>query len=87
MGRRRVSDTERLRQRDPRGLVAFLMDGYGVGDFDAFARHIPRALPRLVSCASVLCHEINWGLSRISWVAEPDEAACFPACEAADGES
>ncbi len=73
---------DRLRQWDLRGLVDFLMDGYGVGDLDAFARHIVRALPRLVPCSTVAYNEINARLSRINWLADPDEATRFPDCEA-----
>lgn len=73
---------DRLRNRELKGLVDFLMDGYGVGDLDAFARHLLRALPKLVPCASVSYNEINTRLGRINWIAEPDEATRFPGCEA-----
>jgi DNA-binding CsgD family transcriptional regulator len=72
---------ERLRNRELRGLVEFLMDGYGVGDLDAFAQHLLRALPRVVPCASVSYNEINTRLRRITWIAEPDDATRFPGCE------
>jgi hypothetical protein len=45
---------ERLRTQDFQGLIEFPMDGYDVGDLDAFARHRVRALPKLVPCCGIL---------------------------------
>jgi DNA-binding CsgD family transcriptional regulator len=72
---------ERLRNRELRGLVEFLMDGQGVGDLDAFVRHLLRALPKLVPCAVVSYNEINTRLGRVNWIAKPDEVTRFPGCE------
>jgi hypothetical protein len=62
-------------------LIEFLVDGYGIGDLDAFARHLMRALPKLVPCHGISYNEINMRLDRITWIAEPDEATRFPGCE------
>lgn len=72
---------ERLRQRELRALVDFLIDGERVEDLDAFVRHVLRGLPKLVSCASISYNEINTRRGRIEWVAEPDESTRFPGCE------
>jgi DNA-binding CsgD family transcriptional regulator len=77
----RDTGMERLTRRDLRAVVDFLADGYGVGDLDAFAAHLLRALPRLVPCASVSYNEINTHLGRMAWIAEPDGATRFPGCE------